>query len=77
MRNRGQRRALPVSGYALSHHEKGRLVFLFEPSDERDDVPFDLTTFKYVPISQAAEIPDRLGGEIEAILAASGCALLG
>ena len=65
------------AGYALSHHEKGRLVFLFEPSDEHDDVPFDLTTFKYVPISQAAEIPDRLGGEIEAILAASGGALLG
>ena len=65
------------AGYALSRHDKGRLVFLFEPSDEHDDVPFDLTTFKYVPIGQAAEIPGRLGGEIEAILAASGCALQG
>ena len=65
------------AGYALSHHEKGRLVFLLNPSDEHDEVPLDLTTFKCVPIGQAAEISDRLGGEIEAILAASGCALQG
>ena len=63
------------AGYALSHHEKGRLVFLFEPSDGCDSVPFDLTTFKYVPIGQAAEIPAVLGGEIEAILKASGAVL--
>ena len=63
------------AGYALSHHDKGRLVFLFEPAHEGDSVPFDLATFKYVCIGQAAEIPDKLGGEIEAILAASGAAL--
>ena len=60
---------------ALSHHEKGRLVFLFEPSGEHDNVPFDLTTFKYVSISQAAEIPEKLGGEIKSILEASGSVL--
>ena len=65
------------AGYALSHHEKGRLVFLFEPSHEGDRVPFDLTTFKYVRIGQAAEIPDRLGDEIKAILSASGARLRG
>ena len=65
------------AGYALSHHDKGRLVFLFEPAHDGDDVPFDLATFKYVPIDQAAEIPDRLGGEIEAILADSGAVLRG
>ena len=27
-------------------------------------VPFDLTTFKYVPISQAAEIPNKIESEI-------------
>jgi len=63
------------AGYALSRHDKGRLIFLFEPADDDDRVPFDLATFKYVQIGQAAEIPDRLGGEIEAILAASGCVL--
>ena len=63
------------AGYALSHHDKGRLVFLFEPAHEGDGVPFDLATFKYVPISQAAEIPERLGVEIEAILTTSGAVL--
>ena len=63
------------AGYALSHHDKGRLVFLFEPTNEDDRVPFDLATFKYVSIDQAAEIPIRLGGEIEAILAAAGAVL--
>ena len=63
------------AGYALSRHDQGRLIFLFEPAQDDDRVPFDLTTFKYVPIDQAAEIPDRLGREIEAILAASGAIL--
>ena len=63
------------AGYALSHHDRGRLVFLFEPENESDRVPFDLATFKYVPIEQAAEIPNKLGSEIEAILASSGAVL--
>ncbi len=29
-------------------------MFLFEPNDENDKMPFDLSTFKYVQIAQAA-----------------------
>lgn len=64
------------AGYALKHHESNRLIFLFEPSGAGDQVPFDLNTFKYVPITQAAEIPNRLTPELESILQ-SADALLG
>ena len=60
------------AGYALKHHEKNRLIFLFEPANTDDEVPFDLDTFKYVPIIQAAEIPIKLRPEIESILRDSG-----
>jgi hypothetical protein len=60
------------AGFALNHHEKNRLIFLFEPSDAEDEVPFDLDTFKYLPITQAAEIPDKLLPEIQAILRSAG-----
>ncbi len=60
------------AGYALKHHEKNRLIFLFEPRNRNDKVPFDLTTFKYVPISQAAEIPNKIMSEIIAILHDAG-----
>jgi len=56
------------AGYALKHHEQNRLIFLFEPRNRHDKVPFDLTTFKYVPISEAAEIPNKVKAEIIAIL---------
>jgi hypothetical protein len=36
--------------------------------NEEDKVPFDLNTFKYVVVSQAAEIPGRLEPEISTIL---------
>lgn len=64
------------AGYALKHYESNRLIFLFEPSGAGDQVPFDLNTFKYVPITQAAEIPNRLKPELESILQSAG-ALLG
>lgn len=60
------------AGYALKHHESNRLIFLFEPNGADDRVPFDLNTFKYVPITQAAEIPNRLTPELESILRSSG-----
>jgi len=60
------------AGYALKHHEKNRLIFLFEPRSRNDKVPFDLTTFKYVSISQAAEIPIKIKAEIIAILHDAG-----
>lgn len=65
------------AGYALKHHEKNRLIFLFEPEDDTDTPPFDLTTFKYVPITQAAEIPNKLTPEILSILKISGAPLSG
>ena len=60
------------AGFALKHHEKNRLIFLFEPRNRNDKVPFDLTTFKYVLISQAAEIPNKVKAEIVAILRDTG-----
>jgi hypothetical protein len=65
------------AGYALKHHEKKRLIFLFEPITGDDRVPFDLNTFKYVPITQAAEIPNKVGVEIVAILREAGAAING
>ena len=61
-----------VNGYALKHHEKNRLIFLFEPRNQNDKVPFDLTTFKYVPMSQAAEISNKIKAQIVAILHDTG-----
>jgi hypothetical protein len=63
------------AGYALNHHEQNRLIYLFEPQDSGDRVPFDLNTFKYVQISQAAEIQGRLTPEIKAILEDAGAVL--
>ncbi len=60
------------TGFALKHHEKNRLILLFEPRNTEDKVPFDLTTFKYVPISEAAEIPNKVKTEIVAILRDTG-----
>ena len=48
------------AGYALSHHHIGRLVFMFEPANKDDKVPFDLNTFRYLPVPQAAAIPGQL-----------------
>ena len=53
-----------------------RLIFLFEPENSGDKVPFDLNTFKYVQITQAAEIPAKVGDEIFAILRDSGAHLI-
>lgn len=60
------------AGYALKHHESNRLIFMFEPSNNDDRVPFDLNTFKYVQISQAAEIPNRLKAALESIMQSAG-----
>lgn len=63
------------AGYALKHHENNRLIFLFEPNDEHDHVPFDLGTFKYISITQAAEIPNKLVPELKSIIRTSGAQL--
>ena len=64
------------AGFALKHHESNRLIFLFEPNSEEDTVPFDLNTYKYLQVNQAAEIPNRLMPELEAILQDSGALTL-
>lgn len=56
------------AGYALRHHETDRLIFIFEPRDENDKVPFDLTGFTLIEISQAAEIPDAVQPNILRII---------
>lgn len=63
------------AGFALNHHEKGRLIFYFEPKDSSENVPFDLKPFKYAPLSQAAEIPNKIKPDIEAILRNAGARL--
>lgn len=60
------------AGYALKHHESNRLIFMFEPISASDQVPFDLNTFKYIQITQAAEIPNRISPELLSILTTSG-----
>lgn len=64
------------AGYALKHHEENRLIFLFEPTTAQDQVPFDLNTFKYVAITQAAEIPNKILPELKAILKSSGAHIM-
>ena len=65
------------AGYALKHHEQNRLIYLFEPQDTDDKIPFDLNTFKYVPVSKAAEIQGKLKPEIIAILKNTGAMIDG
>ena len=74
----GQRPNVYVeAGYALKHHESNRLLFLFEPKNEKDQVPFDLNTFEYVSVTQAAEIPNKMKPKIESILRSAGALLNG
>jgi hypothetical protein len=63
------------AGYALKHHENNRLILVFEPENDTDKVPFDLNTFRYEEIAQAAEIPGQVRKHIEAILREAGAAL--
>jgi hypothetical protein len=48
------------AGYALRHHEKGRLIFMFQPTTEHAQVPFDLAPFRYEPFTDTAQIPGKL-----------------
>ncbi len=56
-------------GYALHHMKTGRLLLLFNPINNAVTVPFDTTTFRYEEIGEAADIPGRLRGHLEEILA--------
>jgi len=56
------------AGYALRDHDKDRLIFLFQPTDSAPRVPFDLNTFRYEQIAEAADIPDQLKPHLLEIL---------
>ena len=55
-------------GYALKQVEKGRMLLMFEPRDQQDKPPFDVSGFRYEKIAQAADIPTALRNHIKAIL---------
>ena len=55
-------------GYALKHHEKGRLLLYFNAIPNFENPPFDVSGFRYEPIAEAADIPDALRGHINTIL---------
>lgn len=56
------------AGYALRHHERNRLIFLFQSTEAVKAPPFDLNTFRYELITDAAEIPEKLKPNLAAIL---------
>jgi hypothetical protein len=62
------------AGYALDHHKRGRLIFLFQPTAQTPSnppylkPPFDLAGFRYEQVSDSGEIPDKLKLHLIAIL---------
>jgi hypothetical protein len=56
------------AGYALKHHEKGKLLFIHQRGHDLPTVPFDLNTFRYEPFDDTAEIPGKIRPHIEQIL---------
>lgn len=63
-------------GYALKQVERGRMLLLFEPANEHDKPPFDVSSFRYEKIAQAADIPDAIRKHIKAILAEASAGLI-
>ncbi|HEV2438239.1 MAG TPA: hypothetical protein VG077_19790 [Verrucomicrobiae bacterium] len=55
-------------GYALNHQGTKRLVLMFNPMAGADKVPFDTKGFKYQSISEAADIPAKLKGDLVEII---------
>lgn len=56
-------------GYALHHMKTGRLLLLFNSITNAERVPFDTSTFRYEEIAEAADIPGKLRGHLQEILA--------
>lgn len=56
-------------GYALHHLKTRRLLLLFNPMAGAEKVPFDTNTFRYETIDEAADIPGKLRGHLDEILA--------
>jgi hypothetical protein len=56
------------AGYALRHHDKKRLLFIFQPTKAFKSVPFDLNTFRYEWFKDTGEIPEKIKPHISAML---------
>jgi len=55
-------------GYALHHVGTGRMLLLFQPLNDKDKVPFDLSDFRYEEIVDSAQIEEKVKPKIQAIL---------
>ncbi|MCL2405874.1 MAG: hypothetical protein FWC92_10070 [Defluviitaleaceae bacterium] len=55
-------------GYALKNIGQKKMLFYFCPTSEYSVPPFDISGFRYEPISEAADMRDALCKHIEAIL---------
>lgn len=64
------------AGFALRHHEKNRLIFMFQPNADNKAMPFDLNTFRYEQFKDTGEIPEKLKPHITAILRGAGIGAL-
>jgi hypothetical protein len=69
------------AGYSLTHLERGRLLFIFQPTEATPNnpkawanPPFDLSTFRYEKVADTGEIVGKLKPHLKAIYQA---ALLG
>ncbi len=58
-------------GYALNHQGTKRLLLMFDPFGDAQSIPFDTSSFRYEKISEAADIPGKLKGHLEEILASA------
>jgi hypothetical protein len=58
-------------GYAINHQPTKRLLLMFNPFGNAMEVPFDTSSFRYEQIGEAADIPARLKGHLEEILASA------
>jgi len=64
------------AGFALRHHEKNRLIFMFQPNADNKAMPFDLNTFRYEQFKDTGEIPEKIKPHITAILRGAGIGAL-
>jgi hypothetical protein len=56
------------AGYALKHHEKERLIFIFQNIEGQQNFPFDLNTYRYETFRDTGEIKNKVKPHIEAII---------
>jgi nucleoside 2-deoxyribosyltransferase len=49
------------AGFALQHHEKNRLIFMFQATRKCKDIPFALNTFRYERVKDTARFPIKSG----------------